>query len=75
MKRDISFSNLRTSATGSISNLLAVTPLNDPPKKQSKVTECTDIFTPLKNEIKGKRLLKNASFLGEICKEEDRKST
>ena len=78
IKHDISYSNLRTSATGSISNLLALTPLNEVPKKQSRVSECTEIFKPQQDEIKGKKrnMIKNASFSGNLPRDnEDLKSS
>lgn len=57
------FKKLKASATGSISNLLAVTPLNEKPKKQLKRSASTEIFNLEAAFVKGKKMLsKNASF-------------
>jgi len=62
-KKKENFQKLKSSATGSISNLLAITPLNEKPKKQLKRSASTEIFNLEAAYIKGKKMLsKNASF-------------
>jgi len=63
VQRQESFANLRSSAQGSISNLLAATPEYEPVKRPTRITEGSDIFKADKNvKYKGIKIFKNTSF-------------
>ena len=62
LKTHRSYTNLRSSATGSISNLISITPINDPAKNISRIGEGSSIFTPAIIIPNTKRILfKNSS--------------